>query len=169
MRTQTIQRVAILGSTGSIGVSTLEVMARHPERFEVFALTASTSVDTMLAQCSASQAGLCRHGRARRMDANCKTGAVRRAWPRECCGGRRRFDMVAGHEQVDTVMAAIVGAAGLAPVWRAARAGKRLLLANKEALVVGGAAVHGCGGARAAPSCCRLTASIRPSFSRLPR
>ena len=131
------KRVSILGSTGSIGTSTLDVMARHPDRFEVFALTASTQVELMLAQCiqstpvyavMASDA----HGKAlerRCRDLGLKTRVL---W------GAAAIAMVASHERVDIVMAAIVGAAGLAPCLEAARAGKRLLLANKEALVVGG-------------------------------
>ena len=131
------KRVSILGSTGSIGTSTLDVMARHPDRFEVFALTASTQVELMLAQCiqstpvyavMASDA----HGKAlerRCRDLGLKTRVL---W------GAAAIAMVASHERVDIVMAAIVGAAGLASCLEAARAGKRLLLANKEALVVGG-------------------------------
>jgi 1-deoxy-D-xylulose-5-phosphate reductoisomerase len=131
------QRVAILGSTGSIGVSTLEVIAMHPERFEVFALSASTQTELMLQQCvrfkpvfavMASEA----HGRVleqRCRDLNLSTRVM---W------GAQAITTVASHEQVDAVMAAIVGAAGLASCLGAARSGKRLLLANKEALVVGG-------------------------------
>jgi len=131
------QRLAILGSTGSIGTNTLDVVARHPERFEVFALTAATQVDLMLQQClqykprfavmaSAPHgeqlaAQLAAHGSATRV-----------------LHGEAAITEVAAHEEVDAVMAAIVGAAGLAPCLAAARAGKRLLLANKEALVVGG-------------------------------
>ena len=131
------QRVAILGSTGSIGVSTLEVIAMHTERFEVFALSASTQTELMLQQCvrfkpvfavMASEA----HGRVleqRCRDLNLSTRVM---W------GAQAITTVASHEQVDAVMAAIVGAAGLASCLGAARSGKRLLLANKEALVVGG-------------------------------
>ena len=131
------QRVAILGSTGSIGVSTLEVIAMHPERFNVFALSASTQTELMLQQCvrfkpvfavMASEA----HGRVleqRCRDLNLSTRVM---W------GAQAITTVASHEQVDAVMAAIVGAAGLASCLGAARSGKRLLLANKEALVVGG-------------------------------
>lgn len=130
-------RVVVLGSTGSIGVSTLDVIERHPDRFDVFALTASTSVELMLAQCikfkpvfavMASEP----HGLA--LEAACKSLDLR---TRVLWGGEA-IEMVAGHEQVQSVMAAIVGAAGLAPCLAAARTGKRLLLANKEALVVGG-------------------------------
>ncbi len=131
------QRVTVLGSTGSIGVSTLDVMSMHPERFEVFALSAATQVDLMLAQCQrfkptfAVMASL-PHGQllADKMRANNLSTQV--------LSGPEALEMIASHEQVDAVMAAIVGAAGLPPCLAAAKAGKRLLLANKEALVVGG-------------------------------
>ncbi len=133
----TKKRVAILGSTGSIGTSTLDVLARHPERFDVFALTASTQVDLMLAQCvqfkpmfavMASDA----HGKA--LEEKCRAQGL----STHVLWGAAAICSVASHDQVDVVMAAIVGAAGLASCLDAARAGKRLLLANKEALVVGG-------------------------------
>jgi len=132
------QRVCILGSTGSVGANTLDVMSRHRDRYEVFALSAHSRVDTLLAQCiewqprfavvpQASQARLLRDG-------------VRAAGFRtEVLEGAASLSLVAEHPEVDAVMASIVGAAGLQPCMAAARAGKRLLLANKEALVVGGA------------------------------
>lgn len=131
------QRLTILGSTGSVGTSTLDVVARHPDRFEVFALSASTRVDVMLAQIAqfkptyavmASEPHaleLARKVKLNSLDAIVLHGSV-------------AIEMIACHESVDIVMAAIVGAAGLAPCLAAARTGKRLLLANKEALVVGG-------------------------------
>lgn len=131
------QRIAILGSTGSIGVSTLDVIARHPQRFSVFALSASTQVDLMLQQCvqfkpefavmASEPHGVLLQEKCRQLGLS-----TRVLW------GASAITMVASHERVDTVMAAIVGAAGLASCLGAARAGKRLLLANKEALVVGG-------------------------------
>ncbi len=131
------QRVAILGSTGSIGVSTLEVIASHPQRFEVFALSASTQVDKMLAQCQQFKpvfAVMASEVHGRRLEQLFKSnGLVTRV-----LYGSKAIEYIASHEQVDAVMAAIVGAAGLASCLAAARAGKRLLLANKEALVVGG-------------------------------
>jgi 1-deoxy-D-xylulose-5-phosphate reductoisomerase len=131
------QRVTVLGSTGSIGVSTLDVLSMHPERFEVFALSAATQVDLMLAQCQhfkptfAVMASL-PHGQllADKMRANNLSTQV--------LSGPEALEMIASHERVHAVMAAIVGAAGLSPCLAAAKAGKRLLLANKEALVVGG-------------------------------
>jgi len=131
------KRVVVLGSTGSIGVNTLDVIDRHPERFEVFALTASTSVDTLLAQCvlhCPAFAVMASEVHGRQLEARCRAEGL----PTRVLWGAQSIDMVAGHEQADTVMAAIVGAAGLAPCLAAARTGKRLLLANKEALVVGG-------------------------------
>jgi len=131
------QRLTVLGSTGSIGTSTLDVVARHPERFEVFALSAATQVDLLLAQCaqfrpryavmaSAPHAAAL----AEKLQAN--------GLPTQVIQSQDALEIVASHDDVDAVMAAIVGAAGLAPCLAAARAGKRLLLANKEALVVGG-------------------------------
>ncbi len=131
------QRLTVLGSTGSIGTSTLDVVARHPERFEVFALSAATQVDLLLAQCaqfrpryavmaSAPHAAAL----AEKLQAN--------SLPTQVIQAQDALEMIASHDDVDAVMAAIVGAAGLAPCLAAARAGKRLLLANKEALVVGG-------------------------------
>ena len=131
------QRLTVLGSTGSIGTSTLDVVARHPDRFEIFALSAATQVDLMLAQCaqfrpryavmaSAPHAQLL----TQKLKANSLLTQVLQA--------QDALETIASHADVDAVMAAIVGAAGLAPCLAAARAGKRLLLANKEALVVGG-------------------------------
>ena len=131
------QKLTVLGSTGSIGVSTLDVVSRHVDRFEVFALTADTSVDTMAKQCAAfkpSIAVMVDEASGLALQAICAAEgmATRVLW------GHAAVEMVAAHAETDVVMAAIVGAAGLAPCMAAARAGKRLLLANKEALVVGG-------------------------------
>ncbi|NML14297.1 1-deoxy-D-xylulose-5-phosphate reductoisomerase [Azohydromonas caseinilytica] len=132
------QRLTILGATGSIGTSTLDVVARHPQRYEVFALSAHQRIEELAAQCLqwrprfaavADEAGA-RRLRALLSDAGCDT---------EVLSGPEALCELAAHPEVDAVMAAIVGAAGLAPCLAAARAGKRLLLANKEALVVGGA------------------------------
>jgi 1-deoxy-D-xylulose-5-phosphate reductoisomerase len=131
------QRVTILGSTGSIGVSTLEVIARHPERFEVFALSAATQVDKMLAQCVQFKpvfAVMASPDHARLLAEKCKQNGLLT----HVLSAPEAIDFIACHEQVEIVMAAIVGAAGLSSCLAAARAGKRLLLANKEALVVGG-------------------------------
>jgi 1-deoxy-D-xylulose-5-phosphate reductoisomerase len=131
------QKITVLGSTGSIGVSTLDVVSMHPGRFEVFALSAATQVDLMLAQCARFKPAYAvmasvPHGQllADKMRANNLSTEV--------LAGPAALEMIASHASVDAVMAAIVGAAGLPSCMAAARAGKRLLLANKEALVVGG-------------------------------
>ncbi|MCF8152936.1 MAG: 1-deoxy-D-xylulose-5-phosphate reductoisomerase [Rhodoferax sp.] len=131
------QKITILGSTGSIGVNTLDVLSLHPDRFEVFALSAAVQVDLMLAQCRrfkpvfAVMASV-PHGQLlaeKIRDHQLSTQVL---------SGPAALEMIASHESVDAVMAAIVGAAGLPPCMAAVKAGKRLLLANKEALVVGG-------------------------------
>ena len=131
------QRVAVLGSTGSIGVNTLDVIARHPDRFEVVALTAATQVDVMLAQCVQFKprvAVMASAPHARELAEKIKQKGL----TTQVDQAPEAIESVACSGEVDTVMAAIVGAAGLAPCLAAASAGKRLLLANKEALVVGG-------------------------------
>jgi 1-deoxy-D-xylulose-5-phosphate reductoisomerase len=129
-------RVCILGSTGSVGVSTLDVMARHPDRYEVFALTAHSRVDELASQCLTWQpryAVMPDRQRAAQLRQQIDGSGV------SVLDGEAALAEVASHPEADAVMAAIVGAAGLEPCLAAARAGKRLLLANKEALVVGGA------------------------------
>ncbi len=131
------QRVTVLGSTGSVGVNTLDVIAGHPDRFEVFALSAATQTDLMLAQCirfKPRYAVMASAPHARILARNLKENGLQT----EVLLAPNALEMIASDERTDTVMAAIVGAAGLAPCMAAARAGKRLLLANKEALVVGG-------------------------------
>ena len=131
------QCITILGSTGSIGVSTLDVLARHPGQYRIHALTASSQVDLMLAQCARflpEVAVMVQEDAGQLLAEKAKAEglSVRVLW------GAEALDQVASAPQVDAVMAAIVGAAGLSPCIAAARAGKRLMLANKEALVVGG-------------------------------
>ncbi|MGB4118181.1 MAG: 1-deoxy-D-xylulose-5-phosphate reductoisomerase [Polaromonas sp.] len=133
----TRQRITILGSTGSVGVNTLDVVAAHPEQFEVFALSAATQTELMLTQCARFKpryavmaSALHAQVLADKLKSNGLETQVIRA--------QDALEIIAAHDQTDVVMAAIVGAAGLAPCMAAARAGKRLLLANKEALVVGG-------------------------------
>jgi 1-deoxy-D-xylulose-5-phosphate reductoisomerase len=131
------QLVTILGSTGSVGCNTLDVMARHPERFQVFALTASTQVDALLAQCQRFLprfAVMASEPHALQLQAQVRALAL----PVEVLAGPQALCDVSAAPEVHTVMAAIVGAAGLAPALAAASAGKKLLLANKESLVVGG-------------------------------
>jgi 1-deoxy-D-xylulose-5-phosphate reductoisomerase len=131
------QNVAILGATGSIGRSTLDVVARHPDRFRVFALTAHTNVDELR--------GACRLHRPRfavvadeERAADLRGALLRDDVGTEVLSGPAALELVAAHPETDTVMAAIVGAAGLASSVAAARAGKKVLLANKEALVMAG-------------------------------
>jgi len=127
----------VLGSTGSVGVSTLDVIARHPERFEVFALSAATQVDLMLAQCvqfKPRYAVMASEPHAALLAEKLQQNGLKTVVLME----GDALETIASHDEVDSVMAAIVGAAGLGPCLAAARAGKRLLLANKEALVVGG-------------------------------
>ena len=143
------QRLTVLGSTGSIGTSTLDVVRRHPDQFEVFALSAATQVDALLAQCQAftpRYAVMASAAHAAQLAEKLKQNNLKT----EVLQAPDALETIASHAEVDTVMGAIVGAAGLAPCLAAARAGKRLLLANKEALVVGGALFmqtvqdHGC-------------------------
>ncbi len=132
------QRICILGSTGSVGTSTLDVLSRHPQRFEVFALTAHSRSDDLLAQCLRWQprfAAMPSAGQARQLQTRLREAGSRT----EVLAGPEALCELAAHADADMVMAAIVGAAGLPPCLAAARTGKRLLLANKEALVVGGA------------------------------
>ena len=131
------QRVTILGSTGSVGKSTLDVIARHPDRFEVFALSASTNVAEMalqVEQFAPKRVVMADSAAADQLAALLKQKGIVAGI--EC--GQTAIESIASDAQTDIVMASIVGAAGLAPSMAAARAGKRLLLANKEALVVGG-------------------------------
>ena len=132
------QRVCILGATGSVGMNTLDVIARHPDRFEVFALTAYSRVDELFSLClrwRPRYAALPDAGPAQALSERLKAYGV----ATEVLVGAPTLCELASHPDVDSVMAAIVGSAGLAPCLAAANAGKRLLLANKEALVVGGA------------------------------
>jgi 1-deoxy-D-xylulose-5-phosphate reductoisomerase len=132
------QRLCILGSTGSVGTSTLDVLSRHPDRFEVFALTAHGRVDELMAQCLIWKprfAALPTPELAQILQAGLRAAGSRT----EVLVGAQALCDLAAHSDVDMVMASIVGAAGLPSCLAAARAGKRLLLANKEALVVGGA------------------------------
>ncbi len=132
-----ISTITVLGSTGSIGTNTLDVLSRHPDRFRVFALTASSQVEPMLAQCRAFSpryAVMTQASAAQALSERVKAEGLKV----EVLSGEQALCDVSAHPEVDLVMAAIVGAAGLPPSLSAARAGKRLLLANKEAIVVGG-------------------------------
>jgi 1-deoxy-D-xylulose-5-phosphate reductoisomerase len=134
----TKQRVTVLGSTGSVGKNTLDVIARHPDRFEVFALSANTNVDEMLAQCMQfkPQVAVMADPAAARLLGR---KFIEKGLKTQLNTAQGAIESISSDDQVEVVMAAIVGAAGLPPSLAAAKAGKRLLLANKEALVVGGA------------------------------
>ncbi|UYG04280.1 1-deoxy-D-xylulose-5-phosphate reductoisomerase [Halomonas sp. LR3S48] len=132
------QSVTVLGATGSIGTSTLDVIARHPERYRVHALTAHRSRETLLGQCRQHRPAVVVLGDER--DAVWLRERLSQAGlATEVRAGEEALIEVAGATEVDVVMAAIVGAAGLLPTLAAVRAGKRVLLANKEALVMSGA------------------------------
>ena len=130
--------VTVLGSTGSIGVSTLDVLARHPDRFRVVALTANRDVEAMLAQCLRFRPDLVAMADPQAALALRERLAGVHGAP-EVLAGVEGLTQAATLPEAGVVMAAIVGAAGLVPTLAAAHAGKRLLLANKEALVVAGA------------------------------
>jgi 1-deoxy-D-xylulose-5-phosphate reductoisomerase len=130
-----MQRVTILGATGSIGVSTLDVLARHPEKYAVHALSAHGRVDELAAQCRAFRPARAVVGSP---EAAARLAGMIADLPTEVSWGEQALCDISSSPDTDTVMAAIVGAAGLAPALAAARAGKKILLANKEALVMSG-------------------------------
>lgn len=143
------QRLTVLGSTGSIGTNTLDVVRRHRADYEIYALSAATQVDLMLAQCAEFTprfAVMASAPHAQQLAEKIKANGL----ATQVLSAADALEQIASAEEVDAVMGAIVGAAGLAPCLAAAKAGKRLLLANKEALVVGGALFmdtvqqHGC-------------------------
>ena len=132
-----MKNVCILGSTGSIGVNTLDVIARHPDRFRVFALSAATRVDDMAKQClqfSPRYAAMTNANAAEQLRASLKAAGS----ATEVLAGPDALPQIAAHAETEVVMAAIVGAAGLPASLAAAEAGKTVLLANKEALVMAG-------------------------------
>lgn len=130
-------RVAVLGSTGSIGLNTLDVLERHRDRYQVFALAARNNIVRLREQCL-------RHSPRFAVVVDTSAAATLAAELRsagsttEVLAGEQALIDIAAHAEVDTIMAAIVGAAGLGSSLAAARAGKRILLANKEALVMSG-------------------------------
>ncbi|MBB5366537.1 MULTISPECIES: 1-deoxy-D-xylulose-5-phosphate reductoisomerase [unclassified Janthinobacterium] len=132
-----MQYVTILGATGSVGVSTLDVLARHPEQYSVYALSAHSKVAELAAQCQQFRPQRAVVGSA---EAALELTRLLReqGLATEVDYGVDALCAIASAPQVDAVMAAIVGAAGLAPTLAAARAGKKVLLANKEALVMSG-------------------------------
>ena len=170
-----IRQVSVLGSTGSIGVSTLDVIARHPSEFSVYALAANSSVEAMLAQClehSPRYAVMMDEAAAETLRSKLGSSSAT-----EVLQGEEGLTRVVTAPEVDSVMAAIVGSAGLPSTLAAARAGKTVLLANKESLVMGGhllmQAVRDCG-ARLLPidsehnaifQCMPVDAGARPSLA----
>ena len=130
----TRQRVCVLGATGSVGAATLDVVAAHPDRFEVFAVTANRRLDELFLQCVRFRpryAVVASAAEARVLADRLRGADV----ATEVMSGAGALCELAAHPDVDAVMAAIVGAAGLAPCLAAASAGKRLLLANKDCLL----------------------------------
>ena len=130
-------RVAVLGSTGSIGLNTLDVLERHRDRYEVFALAARSNVARLREQCLQHRprfAVVVDNSAATLLAAQLRSAGSQT----EVLTGEQALSDIAAHADVDTIMAAIVGAAGLASSLAAAHAGKRILLANKEALVMSG-------------------------------
>ncbi len=132
-----MQYITILGSTGSIGVSTLDVIGRHPEHYQVYALTAHSRVEELAAQCRQFQPQVAVVGTAAAAQ-HLSRLLQQQGVATQVEYGIQALCAVASASGCDTVMAAIVGAAGLAPSLAAARAGKKILLANKEALVMSG-------------------------------
>lgn len=133
----TLQNITVLGSTGSIGVSTLDVILRHPGRYRAFALCAHAQGDKLFEQCLEFRpryAVLRDAHLAERLQERCRAAGLET----EVRYGVEALIDMASHAEVDAVMAAIVGAAGLEPTLAAARAGKRVMLANKEVLVMAG-------------------------------
>jgi 1-deoxy-D-xylulose-5-phosphate reductoisomerase len=132
-----LQQVTILGATGTIGVNTLDVISQHPQRFKVFALTANQNADALFKQCqkfNPRYAVMLSEQAAEHLSVKLKQAGS----TTEVLSGMSALEFVSAHEKVDAVMAAIVGSAGLKPAIAAAKAGKRILLANKETLVMAG-------------------------------
>jgi 1-deoxy-D-xylulose-5-phosphate reductoisomerase len=132
-----MQRITLLGATGSIGVSTLDVIARHPDKYSVYALTGNLQIDKLALQCQKHKAKFAvvnDEVAAAKLDALLQASGC----ATEVIYGMDALCQVASDDAVDTVMGAIVGAAGLMPTLAAVKAGKKILLANKESLVMAG-------------------------------
>ena len=131
-----VQQLVILGATGSIGLSTLDVVARNQQQFKVFALTAGQNAKKMAELCIAHQpryAVMASESAAKQLSALLKHESKT-----QVMHGEKAMSELCAHGDVDTVMSAIVGAAGLLPTLSAVEAGKKVLLANKESLVMSG-------------------------------
>lgn len=132
-----MQTITILGATGSIGCNTLDVIARHPDRFRVFAITANHNVETLIEQAKTFAPRYAVIADENKFE-HAKALANEQQLSTEILCGEEALSFVASAQSVDSVMAAIVGAAGLLPTMAAVKAGKRVLLANKESLVMSG-------------------------------
>ncbi|HCG51835.1 MAG: 1-deoxy-D-xylulose-5-phosphate reductoisomerase [Betaproteobacteria bacterium] len=132
-----MKNISVLGATGSIGLNTLDVIARHPDRFRAFALSAATKVAELAALCEKFSPRFAVMTNAEAAD-KLRAQLRQSHSPTEVLSGAEALEEVAAHADVDAVMAAIVGAAGLKSSLAAAKAGKTVLLANKEALVMSG-------------------------------
>jgi 1-deoxy-D-xylulose-5-phosphate reductoisomerase len=132
-----MKQVAVFGATGSIGASTLDVIARHPDRFSASVLSANSRVDELIALCRRFEPALAVIADSG-AHAALRDGLRDAGLATEAAAGPEALEQAAASDRCDTVVAAIVGAAGLASTLAAARAGKRLLLANKEAVVMAG-------------------------------
>ncbi|HEY3325922.1 MAG TPA: 1-deoxy-D-xylulose-5-phosphate reductoisomerase [Novimethylophilus sp.] len=133
-----VQNITVLGATGTIGVNTLDVIARHPQRFRAYALTANSRFEPLLEQCRRFRpryAVLLDVLAAEQLESGLRAQGLEDT---EVLCGLDALERVSAHPEVDTVMAAIVGAAGLQPSLAAASSGKKVLLANKETLVMSG-------------------------------
>ncbi len=131
----TLHALTILGATGTIGVNTLDVVARHPDRFRIVALTGQNQIEKLAQQCRQFNP---RYAVVLESDKALALQAMLAGTQTEVLVGMEALEFVSSLPEVDSVMAAIVGAAGLRPALAAARAGKRVLLANKETLVMAG-------------------------------
>lgn len=137
-QTGPIQNITILGSTGSVGVSTLDVVLKHPDRYRVFALVANKRVDLIVPQIQACKPRfVVMNDSSAALQLERQLQLLKISFT-EVLTGEQGVIGVAEHEEVDTVMAAIVGAAGLTSTMAAVQAGKKVLLANKESLVMAG-------------------------------
>lgn len=132
-----MKKLTVLGATGSIGVSTLDVVARHPDRFQIVALTGNSRIEVLYEQCLRHRPRYAVVGRPEDVPGLSKRLSAA-GLATEVFAGPEALEFVAALPEVDAVMAAIVGAAGLQPTLAAVRAGKQVLLANKEALVMAG-------------------------------
>ncbi len=133
----TIKNIALLGATGSIGLSTLDVIARHPDKYRAAALSAHSKVDDLLNLCATFKPDIAVISEPEGYRA-LRDGLKKLGLPTQAMSGHQALSDIAAAAEFDTVLAAIVGAAGMPSTLAAANAGKRLLLANKESIVVAG-------------------------------